>query len=139
MAGPELVPCKHCNETGTCNPGAESCGLCIKRWKTREGEVNPTRGLVCSVCWGKGLVEASAAKWSNRFPFFLASVLVIFGFSLLFGANWAHIDGHQALTFVGTLLGSVTGYYFGGERSRTVSASGNKKPSTPNDQGLADT
>ena len=124
MAGPELVPCKHCDESGTCNPGKPSCGVCIGRWRVREqlGPGDPTSGLICSVCWGKGLVEASAAKWNNRFPFILASGLVLLGFALLFLIGWTKIDEHQALTFVGTLLGSITGFYFGGERGRLIAS-----------------
>lgn len=131
MAGPELVSCKHCDESGTCNPGDTSCGVCIARWMQRGqlGQDGPAIGLICSVCWGKGLVEASAAKWNNRFPFILASGLVLLGFALLFLVGWTGIDKNQALTFVGTLLGSITGFYFGGERGRLAASDArNRKP-----------
>ena len=95
--------------------------MCITRWQQR-GQLaanGPNNGLICSVCWGKGLIEAGAAKWNNRFPFILASGLVVFGFGLLLLAQNVGINTSQALTFVGTLLGSITGFYFGGATSRS--------------------
>lgn len=78
-------------------------------------------GLVCSVCWGKGLAELSSAKWNYRYPAILAIVFVLLGFLLLFVFAWRdyqHFD--KLLVFVSTLIGSITGYYFGGERARAV-------------------
>jgi hypothetical protein len=79
-------------------------------------------GLVCSVCLGKGIVEPYALKIERRFPFFLAIGLVSLGFLVLFLSKKVGLDPDKVLPFVGTLLGSITGYYFGGERARALDA-----------------
>ena len=83
-------------------------------------------GLVCSVCWGKGVAEPSQSKWEYRFPAVLAIIFVALGFGTLLvvflvpllksGADSQQFD--KVLVFVSTLVGSVTGYYFGGERGK---------------------
>jgi hypothetical protein len=84
-------------------------------------------GLVCSVCFGRGLAETASSQWDYRFPGILAIVFIAGAFGLLwyFTAS-PHFD--KILVFVSTLVGSVTGYYFGGERNRAairVSKGGN--------------
>ena len=127
MAGPEACSstCKHCDESGTCRTLTSLVVVSVHAGGGRIsfGPEDPTNGLICSVCWGKGLVEASAAKWSNRFPFISSSGLVLLGFACFFLISWTKIDEHQALTFSGTLLGSITGFYFGGERGRLAASS----------------
>lgn len=134
-----LIDCKHCQTTGTCKNGSDaktSCGRCIGHWRGHWwSKLGGEAGLVCSVCYGRGVVEPGPLKWDRRFPFFLSAGLVSLGFILLFSAHLAHIDPNNALTFVGTLLGSITGYYFAGERSRsTASAESTKGDSPANDK-----
>lgn len=120
----DFVTCKHCSETGTCAKGVngKSCPRCIAYWadaisnfKASGDEV----GLVCSVCSGKGIAEPSSLKWEYRFPAILASIFVVLAFSLIVFFGWGpndHFD--KVLVFVSTLVGSITGYYFGGERGK---------------------
>jgi hypothetical protein len=74
-------------------------------------------GLVCSVCYGKGVNQGSQTKWDYRLPLLLAAFLSVCGFITL----WALRENgnfDKVLVFVSTLLASITGFYFGGERSR---------------------
>ena len=116
----DLVPCAHCSTTGSCKNGQAQagCARCQAFWSEREGKWDsfPDRtGIVCSVCWGKGVAEPSNQKWQYRFPAMLALLIIIVAVGLLlwFGQTTAF---DRILVFVSTLVGSVTGYYFGGER-----------------------
>jgi hypothetical protein len=112
----ELVPCKHCNETGTCRNGEDdaSCDRCAAFPKTGKHT-----GLVCSVCMGRGLAETASSQWDYRFPGILAILFIAIAFGLLYYFyDSPHFD--RILVFVSTLVGSVTGYYFGGERRRST-------------------
>lgn len=119
----DLVPCAHCRESGTCRngPNEQGCALCQSTWLEHQGkhytkDMDQT-GIVCSVCWGKGLAEPSNQKWHYRFPAVLAFIIIVAAFSLLFFfANNDKGNFDKIVVFVGTLVGSVTGYYFGGER-----------------------
>lgn len=55
------------------------------------------------------------SRWDNAAPAVLGGVLAILSFSLLFYlARTSNGEGfNKALIFAGTLLGSITGYYFG--------------------------
>jgi hypothetical protein len=115
----EFVVCKHCNETGTCKNGRDnsSCARCeaywaqsLKTYKTREGEP-----VLCSVCWGKGVAEPLSSKWENRFTPILATAFVLLAFLAIFVFG-SRDEFEKILVFASTLIGSVTGYYFGGER-----------------------
>src|SRR2546427_3687796 len=123
MALPDFVNCQHCDMRGTCRNGlgGKSCGRCVAKWKNETtgyaGQENEQVGLVCSVCWGRGLTEPAALKWDKRFPFVLASGLVLLGFSVLLLGHFVELPPDKALPFVGTLLGSITGYYFGAEKA----------------------
>lgn len=140
---PELVECKHCGMSGTCRNGIndQSCARCVSFWHEsirampKQADSN---GLVCSVCWGKGITELSQSKWEYRFPATLAIVFVTLGFGTLLtvfllppsGNDHDHFD--KVLVFVSTLVGSVTGYYFGGQRDKgrvtRAAGSGTPKP-----------
>lgn len=120
----DLLDCPHCKKTGTCanGPNGVSCARCTSQWASKfwryrrfpNGELT---GLVCSVCWGKGVNEGSRTKWDYRFPVLLAAFLSGFGFITLLAL---HQNGNfdKVLVFVSTLLASITGFYFGGERAR---------------------
>jgi uncharacterized membrane protein len=120
----ELVLCKHCNETGTCRNGEgdASCDRCAAFWSGRDKQFPKTgkhTGLVCSVCSGRGLAETASSQWDYRFPVILAILFIVIAFGLLYYfQNSPHFD--TILVFVSTLVGSVTGYYFGGERRRST-------------------
>lgn len=142
----QLTDCLHCKKTGTCESGGkngESCKVCIAFWKGEFGNnfllgSSDPIGLKCSTCWGKGVTEPSGrTKWDYRTPAALAGGLSILSFLLL----WLTYNGgeafNKALVFVGTLLGSITGYYFGGAKPSDNSAviaangSGTNAPATP--------
>jgi hypothetical protein len=119
----ELVPCKHCNETGTCRSGEgdASCDRCAAFWARDEKfpKTGKHAGLVCSVCKGRGLAETASSQWDYWFPGILAIVFIGVSFGLLYYFHESpHFD--TILVFVGTLIGGVTGYYFGGERRRST-------------------
>ncbi|HEX8197533.1 MAG TPA: hypothetical protein VF571_15165 [Pyrinomonadaceae bacterium] len=120
----EFVTCKHCDETGTCKNRLDgsSCARCRAYWVSAIKNYQPQEtesGLVCSVCWGKGVTEPTSTKWQNRFTPILASVFVVFAFVLIAGFGiWAEVGSFdKVLVFASTLIGSITGYYFGGERA----------------------
>jgi hypothetical protein len=120
----ELIPCKHCSESGTCRnaDGEASCDRCVSFWSDRL-KVFPKEGkhtgLVCSVCFGRGLAETASSQWDYRFPGSLAILFILVAFGvLLYFHDSVHFD--KVLVFVSTLVGSVTGYYFGGERNRSA-------------------
>jgi hypothetical protein len=105
--------CGHCGGCGTCkNDRGSSCAACIKRLKLDPPE-SGFCGLPCSVCWGSGTVEPTSLKFQNRFVPILASVFVClaFGAILVFGLGKNEHFG-EVLAFAGTLIGSITGFYF---------------------------
>jgi hypothetical protein len=96
-------------------------------WKKKDGlpkqDENEYKGLVCSVCHGRGLAESSRLEWEYRFPAILAGIFVTFAFFLLYFSKRMGVDPSQVLTFAGTIVGSITGFYFSGAktpRSSTV-------------------
>jgi hypothetical protein len=116
----DLVPCAHCSSSGSCASGENQagCARCQDFWSERGKQfagLSDRKSIVCSVCWGKGLAEPSNQKWQYRFPAMLALLIVVSAvFLLCWFANNSAFD--KIIVFVGTLVGSVTGYYFGGER-----------------------
>jgi hypothetical protein len=145
------VECKHCGQTGTCTngPDRQSCGRCIAAWQPASPSTStpartyPTEGLVCAVCNGTGVAELSSSKWDYRLPAALAILLILFAFTSIFVfLAWDDKDIDKVLVFAGTLIGSVTGYYFGGERSRRgaqLSPVRRIAPPTPKAGSVADT
>jgi len=112
----QRLECAHCEKTGTCRSGTDgsSCAVCIKWAKLPAQAVT---GVVCSVCGGVGAAEPKTLKFLNRFlPIFAAGFVAILLLSLLVLALSAKNEFHEFLTFAGTAIGSVTGYYFGGTK-----------------------
>ena len=65
------------------------------------------------------MAETASSQWDYRFPVILAILFIGIAFGLLYYfQNSPHFD--TILVFVSTLVGSVTGYYFGGERRRST-------------------
>jgi phage terminase large subunit-like protein len=122
----QFVSCKHCGETGTCINGTNkmSCARCRSKWMAEDANYHPKddeSGLVCSVCWGKGVTEPTSSKWQNRFTPLLAGSFVLLAFLLVFVAVLFKPEAlGQVLVFAGTLIGSITGYYFAGERANRL-------------------
>jgi hypothetical protein len=84
----------------------------VRRHKLDAAQPGRYCGLPCTVCWGAGSVEPTSLKFQNRFVPILASVFVGLAFLtiFLFGFFSTHLD--KILPFAGTLIGSITGYYF---------------------------
>lgn len=108
--------CGHCMGHGTCRAGrnGNSCYSCNKN--ADEGDPQSERyGLPCSICSGHGCSAPNEVKTNKLMGAwvtiicsggaFLAVLLSGFFFS-------EHLD--KILTFAGTIIGSITGFYFGG-------------------------
>lgn len=109
----DFVSCAHCQGSGTCKNGEDdsSCSVCLKAHKLTTNDKQS--GLVCSVCKGLGVVEPKTARLHNRIVPALALLIVYVALCLI--VYFAGTDHFNAvLAFAATLIGSVTGYYFGG-------------------------
>jgi len=130
--------CAHCNGEGTCINGKNnaSCKVCVKKTnsclrfhicstkqasssKTEKEPVfsddNEEFGLVCSVCSGRGRIEQKGGRLSRYTLTGLTAAIFVFSGILIF--KFAGEEQFpEILTFVSTLMGSVTGYYFGQKR-----------------------
>ena len=105
--------CAHCEGIGTCkNDSGKSCAACVKRNKLGGSETGYC-GLPCSICRGSGTVEPTSLKFQNRFTPVLASAFVGLAF-IAIGVFGFFRETHfpAILAFAGTLIGSVTGFYF---------------------------
>lgn len=114
-----LNECKHCSGTGTCSTvDGKSCGKCIQEAKLKtltsffsnNNNIGDT-GLVCGVCDGLGQAQTKTNKINSRARFSLAlwitlPVLII-AVILKDSSNFP-----AYLTFAGTLIASITGFYF---------------------------
>lgn len=109
------MPCAHCNSTGTCSSGENnySCAVCVKYNKLKNDTSH--KGLICSVCKGLGAGEIKSDRINNIITPFLAVVIVYFVlFIISINMNNSNLD--KLLIFGGTLIGSITGYYFAEKR-----------------------
>ena len=108
-----LYPCKHCNETGTCVSGNNnsSCSACIKYHELKRNK--SYNGLPCGTCGGLGMSEPFTERLNKRTKPLLAMgivfVLLICTAVLAF-LNSQHFAAF--LAFSGTLIGSITTFYF---------------------------
>ena len=109
-----FVTCAHCSGSGTCKNGENesSCYACKKEIKYKKTE--PTSGLVCSVCRGVGVAEPKSVRIHNRIVPLLAILIVYFTLAIVMLKS-SNENFSEILAFAGTLIGSVTGYYFGGK------------------------
>ncbi len=117
------IECRHCNGTGTCSNGenGNSCDSCAE--KAREGSfpfakknIVSTKGLPCSSCQGYGDIEGRA--WHLQSTIGPALGLIVVAIVLLIVTMIAALSPtHHAeiLTLLGTLVGSIVGYYFRGQ------------------------
>jgi len=117
----DYVPCAHCQASGTCRNGEEnrSCALCVKKAQIKS---DASEGLICGVCKGLGVAEPQTLLIRNRITPVLAWVIVCIALLLIFYLAEKE-NFHEVLAFAATLIGSVTGYYFGGRSKIKKSSS----------------
>lgn len=108
-----LYPCRHCKESGTCNSGKDgsSCQACVKNHELKGKQ--PHFGLACGTCNGIGQAEPTTERMNKRIKPMLALGIVflvlMFTFALAATNNQYFTE---FLAFAGTLMGSVTAFYF---------------------------
>ncbi|WP_428037056.1 molecular chaperone DnaJ, partial [Amphritea sp.] len=101
------------NETGTCSSGKEgaSCQACVKNHELKGKQ--PYYGLACGTCNGIGQAEPTTERMNKRIKPMLALAIVFliltFTFALALMRNQYFTE---FLAFSGTLMGSVTAFYF---------------------------
>lgn len=106
--------CAHCGSTGTCRNASDgkSCSVCVRQHRLEPEDNDP---IVCSVCRGIGSVEPVSLGFQKHFTASLALVFVGLAFVVIFVFG-VYVPEHfeKVLVFAGTLIGSITGFYFGG-------------------------
>ncbi len=119
-----LYPCAHCGESGTCTNGKDgaSCASCVKRNEISFlFRLKTHNGLSCGACGGIGLAEPLTERLNKRMRPVLAIVTVVILFALIF---FSLLTNNQYFTtilaFAGTLIGTITGYYFSLNRTGNV-------------------
>lgn len=119
-----LYPCAHCKETGTCMNGKDgaSCTACIiKNEIFMLFRFKKHIGLLCGACGGIGMAEPMTERMNKRTKPFIAITTLIILFALIYTAFFTDSQHFSAiLAFAGTLIGSITGYYFSSKISNNV-------------------
>jgi len=108
-----LYPCKHCNESGTCFSGKDgaSCNACAKDHELRQNQLH--FGLSCGACNGIGQAEPRTERINKRIKPVLAMGIVFFLLIFIFAlALVGNTHFPEFLAFSGTLIGSITAFYF---------------------------
>lgn len=113
-----LYPCKHCNETGTCSSGenGSSCSACVKYHELKGKQ--QYFGLACGTCNGVGQAEPTTERINKRVKPILSMVIVflLLVFSMLLAlTNNKYFP--EFIVFAGTIIGSVTTFYFSNSKN----------------------
>lgn len=109
--------CGHCRGHGTCHTGRDgsSCFVCAS--DAQVPDLNSTHhGLPCSVCHGHGCGAPKEVKTNRLMNVYVTVFFSVAVFGVLILSFWfpAHFD--KVLTFSGTIIGSITGFYFAGRQ-----------------------
>jgi len=106
----EMQRCAHCNGSGTCRNGkdGESCAVCSKI--SIFSKYQPAHGLVCSICKGTGFIEPVALRLKYRTGPVIAMFVTVTAVITIIVGHENHFS--EVLAFLGTLTGSITGFYF---------------------------
>lgn len=121
----DRLPCAHCAGSGTClnGPDSKSCAVCVRGhrrfWGLLPSKIPyDSAGIVCSVCSGVGNLEPLSIRLQKRIVPLLAMFIVYVALYIV--ATLATRENFsEVLAFAGTLIGSITGYYFGGRQNKT--------------------
>jgi len=119
-----LIPCKHCNESGTCKSGKDekSCIKCSRLslpWLLQFIPLS-TKGAICSACKGSSKIEAlepySVLLNQNILPILGATIIIGAPITLHAFQESPHFP--EILSFVATISGSAVTYFFHGKHSK---------------------
>ena len=108
-----LHPCKHCNETGICSSGNNhsSCIACVKYHELRRNK--EYKGLACGTCGGLGKAEPYTERLNKRTkPLLAIGIVFLLLICLTVLAFFKNQHFPEFLAFAGTLIGSITTFYF---------------------------
>jgi hypothetical protein len=116
------IECRHCDGTGTCANGenGNSCDSCVE--KAREGsfpfikkKIVSAKGLPCGSCQGYGDIEGRVWNLQSTIGPLLGLLIVLLVLVIVLVIAMTSPTHHaEILTLLGTLAGSVVGFYFGG-------------------------
>ena len=114
----DRIDCAHCKTSGTCSNGADgnACVLCARQalGKTYSSATS-LKGLVCSVCEGRGTAETFSLKLQNRFlPFFAVGFLFLLLLFIAVAYFWT-ANYKDVVAFAGPLVGTIIAFYFSGK------------------------
>jgi len=113
-----LYPCKHCSETGVCVTGVNStsCQACVKYHELKKDK--EYTGLACGTCGGLGQSEPITERLNKRTKPLLAMgiVFMVLLFTFILGLS-KNPHFSEFLAFSGTLVGSITAFYFSHAKS----------------------
>jgi hypothetical protein len=108
-----LHPCKHCNETGTCTSGENvtSCIACAKYHELKRNQAYT--GLACGTCGGLGQSEPLTERINKRTkPLLAMTIVFVLLICVTVLALFNNPNFSAFLAFAGTLIGSITTFYF---------------------------
>jgi hypothetical protein len=139
------LECRHCNGTGTCSNGenANSCASCAAKATAgplpfTKNKIVSTKGLPCGTCLGYGDVERRVWHLQSSVGPALGLGIVFIVLLIVFLIAATSPTYHaQILTLLGTLAGSVVGFYFRGQHrslSPPQARTPRLRPSDPQDQ-----
>ncbi|WP_051177523.1 hypothetical protein [Vibrio harveyi] len=110
-----LIPCPHCEKTGTCKQDdGKSCGSCLKAAKLKND--SDSKVVQCQTCAGIGAIEPKTSRMNARLPFMIvAIVLATFYVYAGFSAN-DNERFSQIFPLIGSLTTMIVTFYFSNKK-----------------------
>jgi hypothetical protein len=117
------IECRHCVGTGTCSTGesGHSCDSCAAKARGSplpflRNRIGSTKGLPCGSCQGYGDVEGRVWHLQSVIGPVLGLLIIVIVLLIVFAiASTSPTHHAEFLTLLGTLAGSVVGFYFRGQ------------------------
>jgi hypothetical protein len=138
------IDCRHCVSTGTCSSGVDgnSCDSCVQKARNAQGSLLRNRiisakGLPCGTCLGYGDIESRVWHLQSTIgPILGISLILMVLFTIGFIAVTSPTHHAEILTLLGTLAGSVVGFYFKGAHTlpKAPQVTRTARLNPPNDQ-----